>query len=160
MIKPLVSSKKETGCVYLQCECGNELLKIYHYPVTNTCDEILLLDYIGGIPDIELIKYKHVNLSSSQLDELIENLVICCKEEYFVTEMLDVERVLRLVKEKSGEIKIELYHLFEDKKKNKQKELVWDIHVKVPELEEFIQLIKELKEKIKEVNSNVTTNNK
>ena len=158
MIKNLISSKTETDCVYLQCDCGNEIIKVYHYSRTSTCDEVLMLDYIGGVPSADLIKYKHINMVG-QLDKFIQELQNCCMNQEYCADITDSDYILRLKSYEERNIKIELFHTFENKRKILQEELVWDIHVRVSEMNEFLELLNELSRKINEVNNNVTTTN-
>ena len=158
MIRNIVSSKHETDCIYLQCDSGNKIVKIYHYPRTTTCEEIFLLDYIGIIDDQELLTYKHFNIKK-HVTSIVETLKSCYSNPYYTNEFVDANRLLKIMKDESNITKIQLYHIYENKKKVQQRDIVWTVNIRLDELQEFTTLLEELLNKVKEVNSNIINSN-
>ena len=156
MIRNVVSSRLEESCIYLQCDCGNELIKVYNYPSTTTCPEIIILDYIGSIIDPKLVKYKYLDMSRSNFIALVNALKRCEKVGPYSCELTWVDRQLVIIKDLNNITKIKLCYFKGLRKRTKLP--VWDIHVKNNELCEFNILLEDMQNKMREVDNNVTRN--
>ena len=154
IIKNIITSKNTNYSTFLQCDCGGEILWLYFYYKTSTCEEIIILDYIGDLKDKKEFKYKHFSFTRDNLNSFSNDLISSqdLKTFYNIYE----DRGSYLIFEKD-ELNFYTLRIAKNKKLAIKKKYVWEIIVQPPQLIEFSDEIKKLQSIIKEWDKKLST---
>ena len=150
MNKTIISSRREDASVFLHCDCGNEILQVFYYKQTTTCEEIISLAYYGYLEEIKNNSYTRFAFDQTSFRLFIEALQTCA-EKFVYSYVLTDRSPLRLCidKDRFGFTKLTLcMKPFGSAKLRK----VWDITIREQALLEFIEELKKIEEKILEDN--------
>lgn len=145
MYKQIIDSRNESNVIFLRCYCGGEIISIYYYPATTTCQEILALDYFGIIKNKKLQKYKYYNFTRDTFSIFINNLENCLVTNIYDGKIECIHSFISINKNNNIFTEISLY-IKNMKKKTSTK--VWDITIRNQELKEFIFQLKQMQNNI------------
>ena len=151
MYKQIIDSKNETDIIFLRCHCGGEIISIYYYPATTTCQEIIFLDYYGYIKSKYLYKYKHYSFNRDLFEDFINALERCELEGPYEKNIKCPYSYLNISKLNHNFTELKLCIDRKLKSKNKQPIKIWDITIRDKELVEFVSRLKQMQNKILEV---------
>lgn len=145
MYNQIINSRNEAAIVFLRCYCGGEILSIYYYPPTPTCQEIISLEYFGNIASKKLQKYKYYTFNRDTFNIFIDSLELCYFEGLYRKDIKYSNIILGINKKTMTFTEIEL---FVDLNPKKNPVKVWDIIIRPQELKEFIECLKQIQNKI------------
>ena len=150
MNKTIISSRREDASVFLQCDCGNEIIQVFYYKQTTTCEEIISLAYYGYLEEIKNNSYTRFAFDQVSFKLFIEALQTCA-EKFVYSYVITDRSPLRLYidKDRFGFTKLTLYMKPFGRTKLRK---VWDISIREQALLEFIEELKKIYEKIMEDN--------
>ena len=150
MYQKLISSRLEDAVIFLRCHCGNEVVCVYYYHQTSTCEEIIAMDYFGVLDEKKQRYSGYHAFTRESFNEFISVVERCGKCAPYVAEVTDTHSKIELRKISNSLTQMSLYSL---KKRFPVK--IWDISIRNDELIEFLTELKHIQNKIYEVEHNV-----
>ena len=143
MIKNIITFKNPDYSIFIQCDCGREILNFYYYKETFTCEEIICLDYFGYVKNEDDFKSKYFTFDHLVLNNFINDLISAqnTSEEYY-KEYEGKNSYLTLKKDNFN-----FYHLYRFKDKNNllKNKYIWDVTFHQQQISELIEELLNMK---------------
>lgn len=149
MVKNIISSRNTDYSIFLQCDCGQEVLWLYYFHGTMTCDEIIGLNFIGYFRSEKDYARRYFAFTYNTFAKLIETLKLFQTQNSGEEMLYDRGAYLVIEKDDRGFYSISTYH---NSREMRVKHSIWSVDIREPQVTEFIVELEKMQEVIDKYN--------